>query len=256
MTSRITENTADSRVEAGEEKRKSLLSSSLRTYIFVAEIVFVISLFVWWFSSDTAQTSRSLWVLFFYCFPAEFILAAVPHEPVLLFFAKFYPPIIIALVSATGTLLAEALNYTAFNYVTDLRGFKKIREGRAVQKTVNLFHRAPFAALWVAGLTPIPFYPFRFLVVLARYPLWKYLLAVLVSRTPRFYLIAFFGRLLKIPDYLLAGLFIILILAANIPLLGRLLRKKQVNVASLETRDENNSGGQSEGKSEAENQSR
>lgn len=246
---RFSEDIADSAGEPGQGKLKRRLSFSLRTYIFVAEIVFVIGLFIWWFSSPSAQTSRSLWVLFFYCFPAEFIVAAVPHEPVLLFFAKFYSPIIIALVSAAGTLLAEALNYTTFNYVTDLRGFKKIREGRTVQKTVNLFYRAPFAALWVAGLTPIPFYPFRFLVVLARYPLWKYLLAVLLSRTPRFFLLAFFGRLVKIPDYLLAGLFILLILIANVPLLGRLLRKNKSRNPSFKPEEETGRGDKPEKKS-------
>lgn len=252
MTIRISEDIADSEVKLKERKARPRLSPTLRTYIFGAEIVFVVTLFIWWFSSDTAQTSRSLWVLFFYCFPAEFIVAAVPHEPVLLFFTKFYPPSIIALTSAAGTLLAEALNYTAFNYVTDLSGFKKLRKPGAVEKIVNLFHRAPFAALWVAGLTPIPFYPFRFLVVLARYPLWKYLLAVLVSRTPRFFLIAFFGRLLKIPDYLLAGLFIILILVANVPLLGRLFRKKHNRLPPLEVRKGGDAGEPGRG----ENQSR
>ncbi len=213
-------------IQGKPTREKPRLRRGFRTFVFIAEIIFVLTLFIWWFSSPTAQTSRNLWVLFFYCFPAEFIIAAVPHEPLLLFFAKFYSPLTIALISAAGTLLAEALNYTAFNYVTDWRIFQKVRESKWVKKTIELFHRAPFAALWVAGLTPIPFYPFRFLVVLAHYPLWKYLLAVFSSRTPRFFLLALAGRLIKFPDYFLAALFVALILVTNLPFLRRFFGKK------------------------------
>mgnify|MGYP000689967963 CR=1 FL=1 len=212
--------------EKGSEKNERKLPSYWRTIIFIAEIVFIISLFIWWFSNPSAQLSRSLLVLFLCCFPAEFIIAAIPHEPILLYFAKFYSPLIIALVSVAGTLLAEATNYTSFNYVADLKSFKKIREGKAVQKTVALFYRAPFVALLVAGFTPLPFYPFRFLVVLGRYPLPKYLLAVFLSRTPRFFLIALFGKIIKIPDSLLALLFLFLILVGVFPPLWSRLRKK------------------------------
>ncbi len=233
MTTDNPETASYNRAEAELTEVRPGLSPKWRTTIFAAEILFVLVLFVWWFSNSTAQTSRSLWVLFFYCFPAEFIIAAVPHEPVLLFFAKFYSPLVIALTSVAGTLLAETLNYTAFNYVTDLRVFKKIKEGKTIQKTVALFHRAPFLALWVAGFTPIPFYPFRFLVVFAHYPLWKYLLAVFLSRGPRFFILAEVGRLVKFPDYFLITLFIILIAVANIPLLRRFYKsqqaKKQLN---------------------------
>lgn len=198
-------------------KAKKGLASFGRTFIFIIEILFVLGLFVWWFSSSSARLSRSLLVLFLYCFPAEFIIAAVPHEPLLLYFAKFYSPFIIALVSAAGTVLAETINYTSFNYVADLKSFRKLREGKFVQKTIALFYRAPFSALLIAGATPVPFYPFRFLVVLAHYPLKKYLLAVFLSRTPRFFLLALFGRLAKIPDSLIALLFLFLILAGFFP---------------------------------------
>lgn len=214
--------------EIEPEKKEKRLPAFWRTAIFVAELIFVLGLFIWWFSSPSAKQSRSLIVLFIYCFPAEFIIAAVPHEPVLLYFAKFYSPLLIALISAAGTVLAETLNYTAFNYVADLKSFKKIRESKAVKKTVALFFRAPFLALLIAGATPIPFYPFRFLVVLGRYPLKKYLLAVFVSRTPRFFLLALFGKFLKIPDSLLALLFLLLILPGFAPPILHRFREKRM----------------------------
>ena len=166
-------------------------------------------------------------MLFFYSFPSQFLIAIIPFEPVLLYFGKFYQPLTVAFIAIIGTVLTEALNYSAFKFVTDNSIFKKIHQGKMVTKIVELFKKAPFVALLVAGFTPVPFYPFRFLVVLARYPLLKYLLAVFLSRTPRFFILALAGYMIKIPDYLLIAIFIVLISAANIPLLIRFLKDKQ-----------------------------
>lgn len=166
-------------------------------------------------------------MLFFYSFPSEFLIAIVPHEPVLLYFGKFYQPLTVALVAIIGTVMTEAINYSVFKLVIDSNFFQKIRQGKMVTKIVELFKKAPFVALLVAGLTPVPFYPFRFLVVLTRYPLVKYLLAVFLSRTPRFFILALAGYMIKIPDYLLIAIFIVLISAANIPLLRRFLKDRQ-----------------------------
>lgn len=198
-----------------------------RTLIFAFEVLFVAGLLVWWLTSKPLRDSKSLWVLFLYCFPAEFIIATVPHEPVLLYFAKFYSPLTVALISVAGTVLTEVLNYTVFKYVADLKVFRKMLASRAVQKTVHLFNRAPFAALWVAGFTPIPFYPFRFLVVIARYPIAKYLLAVVTSRAPRMYLIALAARAIRFPDYVILLITGVLIIAANVPILRKLFKRRR-----------------------------
>ncbi len=130
-----------------------------------------------------------------------------------------------AVVGIIGTVMTEAINYSVFNYITDTNLFQKIRHKKAVNKIIELFQKFPFLAVWIAGLTPIPFYPFRFLVVLARYPVFKYLLAVFLSRTPRFYILAYLGHAIKFPDYLLVILFVLLILAMNIQFLRNVLKK-------------------------------
>ena len=112
-----------------------------RWLAFTFEITLVAVLLVWWFSSDSAHQSRNLWVLFLYSFPSEFIIATVPHEPVLLYFAKFHLPWTIALVAISGTVLTEALNYTAFKFVADLTLFRKMLANHAVGKIVALFNK-------------------------------------------------------------------------------------------------------------------
>jgi membrane protein YqaA with SNARE-associated domain len=197
-----------------------------KTIAFIVEIAMVAGLLAWWLSSDSAQKSHNLWVLFLYSFPSEFIIATVPHEPVLIYFAKFHAPVIIALVAISGTVLTEALNYNAFKFIADLKLLRKMLANRAVGKTVALFNKHPFAALWIAGFTPIPFYPFRFLVVIAHYPLVKYLTAVILSRTPRFFLLALLGRALNLSDLSMVLFTVILIACINVPFLIRTLKNK------------------------------
>lgn len=179
-----------------------------------------------WIAMPEVRESKSLWVLFLYCFPSEFVIATVPHEPALLYFAKFYDPWTVAGVSAVGTVLTEWVNYLLVAYVRDRDVFRKALQGRTVTRLVGWFHRAPFAALWVAGITPVPFYPFRFLAVVAKYRAWKYLLAVFLSRTPRFWIICVAGAALGFSDWAIAA-FALVLAAAGVAPAARALWKKR-----------------------------
>ena len=196
-----------------------------KTAVFLSEIGLILILLAIWFTSDSIHNSTSLVVLFFYSFPSEFLVGLVPHEPVLLYFGEFYSPLTVTLIAVSSTVLAEALNYSVFKYVADSKLFKKFTDRKIVRVMVGLFNKSPFLAIWIAGFTPIPFYPFRFLVVISRYPVMRYLLAVFLSRAPRFYILAYIGETFKIPGSVLLALFIILIVAFNIPVIGNLFKK-------------------------------
>jgi len=187
----------------------------VRTLLFVAQVLFVAGLLVWWVLSKAVRTSHSLWVLFFYSFPSEFMIAPVPHEPVVLYFGKLYSFLIVGAVAVMGTIITEAINYSSFRYASDWKIFRRVNQTKIVERMVRLFSKAPFAALWVAGLMPIPYSPFRLLVVVAEYPVWKYLLAVLTSKFPRFCLLALAAGAIRIPDGILIGLFVLLIVVPN-----------------------------------------
>jgi membrane protein YqaA with SNARE-associated domain len=219
-------------LETFSRDKAKVLPSRLKILLFVLEVCFVAALIIWWLSSESARQSKSLLVFFLYSFPAEFIIATVPHEPAILYFSKFFSPFIVTIVAIAGTILAEVINYTFFSFVADLGVFRKVLRGKAVQKTIALFRKAPFAALWVAGFTPIPFYPFRFLVVLSHYPLSLYILAVFASRTPRFFLLALAGHAFKIPDSVLVIFSLLMILLPVTPFLGRLFKKRRTQTSS------------------------
>ncbi|MEW5901260.1 MAG: hypothetical protein AB1715_07355 [Acidobacteriota bacterium] len=188
------------------------VSLPLKIWAILIQAAFVLSLIVWWLTSDSAKISKNLWVLFFYSFPSEFLVSFIPHEPVILYFGKFYTPLVVAMVSVAGTVAIEAINYQLFSHITDMKFFQKTRDRKIVGRIVRMFDRAPFLAICAAGIAPVPFYPFRILTVLAHYPIVKYVLAVFVSRTPRFFLLAVASRAIKIPDAFLIGLFSLFVL--------------------------------------------
>jgi membrane protein YqaA with SNARE-associated domain len=224
----------DNNISITSAGKTNEVSSKFKKFLIIFEISLAIILLVVWYSFESIRKSKLIWVLYFYSYPSNFFISILPHEPAILYFGKFYSPLIVALVCIAGVVPTEIINYSVIKFFADLRLFKKASQSKFVSKVVELFNKAPFTALLIAGLTPIPFYPFRFLVVLADYPLIKYLSAVFLSRTPRYFFLAFIGYALKIPDYLLIAIFIILLLTANIPFVTNLIknRKRKKPIAS------------------------
>lgn len=217
---------------------KTARQKRLERVVVLAEVLFIFALFVLWFGIPGIRKSKNLWVMFLYNFPSMFLIATVPHEPVFIYFSKFYSPLVVTLVALSGTLATEVVNYHVFGHFKETKPLRKLQEAGLVKKTIALFNKAPFAALWVAAFTPIPFYPFRFLVVLAKYPLSKYLLSLALSRGPRFYLIALVARRIVIPDYVLVLFFAFLVFASYFPLMVKKLKDRRKLAAPSATTGE------------------
>jgi hypothetical protein len=62
-------------------------------------------------------------------------------------------------------------------------------------------------------------------VVIARYPISKYLLSNAAGRLPRFFLLAWFGHAIPIPDTWLAVMFVVLLLSIYAPIIKKLIKK-------------------------------
>jgi len=152
--------------------------------------------------------SRSYLYLFFYSIPSNAAISVFPHEPVLLFFGKFADPWIAAAVATAGTLVAGWMDHSVFVPVLQLRALQGYRENRLYRRAIDLYRRSPFLALVVAGFTPLPFFPFKFLSFSDAYPMPRYLAALAVSRFPRYLLLLWLGRVLEIPTWILAVLFL------------------------------------------------
>jgi membrane protein YqaA with SNARE-associated domain len=152
-----------------------------------------------------------LFVLFVYSIPGQFVVAILPHEPIIFYFSKYFSPLAVTLVALLGTLFAEYLNYMLVRLFFKIPKLDDLRRHRTFKKASHYFLKLPFVSLVVAAFTPVPFYPFRIIAPASEYPLQKYLLALIVGRTPRFYILAYFGYSIHIPNKIIVVLFILLL---------------------------------------------
>lgn len=155
--------------------------------------------------------SRSYLYLAFYAIPANTAISLFPHEPVLVYFGKFANVWLAAAAATIGTVAAGYMDHTVFTPVLNLEGRQAYKDGSLYRRAAGWFERWPFATLVAAGFTPVPFWPFKFLTFSAHYPLGRYLAAVVVGRFPRYVILAWVGRALDVPNWLLFGFFLVVV---------------------------------------------
>ncbi len=158
-------------------------------------------------------SSESYLYLAFYTIPANTAISVFPHEPALIWFGKHGSVLAAALAASAGTLVAGWLDHTVFVPVMNLQGLSGYKDLGWYRRLAGWFSRQPFWTLVLTGFTPIPFFPFKFLAFSVHYPMRRYLAALLVGRFPRYVALAWLGRLIAIPDWLLIGFFLAISLA-------------------------------------------
>ena len=157
----------------------------------------------------------NLFLLFLYSIPGQFIVAIIPHEPIIFYYSKYFSPISVALVAVLGTLFAEYLNYMLVKWFFNIPKVDELRRHKTFEKASHYFLKLPFISLVVAAFSPVPFYPFRVIAPASDYSLTKYLLALIVGRTPRFYILAYFGYSLSLSNEIII-IFFFLLLAVSV----------------------------------------
>ena len=155
-----------------------------------------------------------LLIMFFYSIPSNCAVSVFPHEPAMILYGKTVNAWHLATIATLGTLLAAFLDYRFFSTLLNIEvTAAHYRERPFYRKARSWFYKAPFVSLVVAGASPIPFFPFKFLVYASRYPIWRYLLAAALGRFPRYLVLALLGYVLKIPTWIIVGGFVVLVLA-------------------------------------------
>ena len=164
------------------------------------------------FAVATPSEYLGLVQLGLYTVPSHVFVSPFPHEPVLLFIARTHGAVACALVSTCGCLVAGLLDY---RFVMPLLHHPGVRSRYAdlsvYKKSNHWFGKAPFWTIVVTGLTPIPFYPFKFLALAADYSPTRYMLALAVGRTPRYWVLAYLGHALQPPNWSLVLLAVVIL---------------------------------------------
>ncbi len=179
-----------------------------RTYAFGAAM-FVLGVFGIYMMTAWARVYPMMTV-FFYSISSNAAIAILPHEPVIIWYGKTQNLIFLSASATLGTLLAGYLDHRFFAPVLNLAYSEKYKSGRAYQRAQRWFSKSPLAALALAGFLPVPFYPFKFLALAGKYPLARYLAAVAVGRFPRYYLLGLAGYYLRMPNWILIAVFVLM----------------------------------------------
>jgi membrane protein YqaA with SNARE-associated domain len=145
-----------------------------------------------------------------YCIPANSVVP-IPHEPAILYFAKFYDPFWCALAGTIGSLIACYSDYAMVGAALRHRALAKTRNSRLFQWSTKWMKRYPFAITVLFSFTPLPIAVVRILAPAVEYNVRRYMLAQIVGRFPRFYLLAWIGHTIMIPTWVIIALGIVLL---------------------------------------------
>ena len=154
--------------------------------------------------------------LFGYAFLSNVALAVLPHEPAIIWYGARLGVWPTALVATAGTVAAALVDHQVFVPLIRRAATRAVPRaadpGPAARGLPRLFARAPFAVIALSGLTPLPFFPFKALAFTTGYPLGRYLTAVAARSAPRYALLAWLGVVVRLPTWLIAALFVLLLI--------------------------------------------
>ncbi|MCA9677183.1 MAG: VTT domain-containing protein [Kofleriaceae bacterium] len=146
-----------------------------------------------------------------YCIPANSVVP-IPHEPAVLYFAKYYDPAWIAVAGTVGSVVVSFSDYALVEAAMGHPRVKNASEARLFRWAVRWMTRWPFAIIVLFSLIPVfPIAVVRVLAPASRYPLRRYIAAQIVGRLPRFYLLAWFGKAVMVPTWLILVLTVVMI---------------------------------------------
>jgi membrane protein YqaA with SNARE-associated domain len=144
---------------------------------------------------------RSLAVYFLYAIPAHLLVSFLANEPALLAAAKSAPPLPVAVAGTAGCIVAILLDYALIGWFVNHRLIRtELNDSRTFRFALRFFSKAPFVQIILSALLPVPFYPVKILAIACDYSQARFIVAMVLGRFPRFYLLALGGHTVQAPD--------------------------------------------------------
>jgi len=152
---------------------------------------------------DVAVLTGFLCLTLFVSGPISMVLPAA-FEPMLMVAGRLYDPLLVTLLAVTGNLYMDYVNYHVYGAVMRHRRLEAARSSWVVRKTLALFQRSPFFAVWLCAWSPIPYWIVSVLAPMSHYSMRKYLFATFLGRAPRVWFFATLGLVVPVSTQLLA----------------------------------------------------
>lgn len=179
--------------------RRLKLTHRWRAFVIALAVYAALGAAVLIFWRDLA----GLFLLGLYCIPANSVIP-VPHEPGVLYFAKFYDPLWIATAATMGSVVVSFADYALIEAAMRHPRVKGASEARLFRWAVRWMTRWPFAIIVLFSMIPVlPVAVVRALAPASGYPLKRYIAAQIAGRFPRFLMLAWIGQAVHIPTWVL-----------------------------------------------------
>jgi uncharacterized membrane protein YdjX (TVP38/TMEM64 family) len=148
----------------------------------------------------------------------------VSTTPLLLFYARQFTPWQVAVTGAIASAAGSAVQLAVFRWMLAherpwMHRFLPSR--RKLEETLDRYPSASFLAIAVARATPLPDAPLKLVAAAVGYPLWRYLLAVLVGALPYYYVLAWIGREFRLPLWAIVAVAVVLVVGLLIDVARR-----------------------------------
>lgn len=153
--------------------------------------------------------------------PVQGVLSQ-PLEPATMIIAKVAPPWEIALLGALAAGVTAFFDYFIVRRIFRVGALERVRSGRLFSRAEAMAKVAPFVTVFLFAALPVPFAPVRVLMPLTGYSLPRYCAAMALGRLPRIYVLALFGKLFDVPNWVLGAILIGAVVLGGV---GALLRK-------------------------------
>src|SRR5437899_12835092 len=134
--------------------------------------------------------------------PISMVLPAA-FEPMLMVAGRLYHPLLVTLLAVAGNLYMDYVNYHLYGAVMRHPRLEPARNSWVVRKTLALFQRSPFFAVWLCSWSPIPYWIVSTLAPMSRYSKRKYLFATFLGRFPRVWFFAALGLVVPVSSQVL-----------------------------------------------------
>lgn len=173
---------------------------------------------------DVPRSPSILLDYFLYlCLACQFI--PLPTIPAIGLAAKVFHPVLIAVVGAAGTAIANLNDYAILGWLFRHKKVKKVRDINAYRKFLKFFDKKPFLTLAVGSFLPIPIDVIRLIAISRAYAFWKYMMAAFVGRVPRYLIIAYLGQ--ELPAKYILILFGISVIPAIAKFVSDMIKKRR-----------------------------
>jgi uncharacterized membrane protein YdjX (TVP38/TMEM64 family) len=153
--------------------------------------------------------------------PVQSVLSQ-PLEPATMIIAKVAPPWEIALLGSLAAAVAAVFDYFFVRRVFRIAALERLRAHRLFSRVESLAKVAPFLTIFFFAALPLPFAIPRVMMPITGYSLPRYVVAMALGRLPRIYVLALFGKIFDIPNWVLGA---VLIGAIVLGALGALFRR-------------------------------